>query len=283
MKKKTSLSIVFFGSILSVSVSCLAGEGETVHMTLDDIAFDAEWAVPSPLAGDGPPAVSAPLWIAEIVLDTDYEFYLANGSDANATEQAARAFVDAANPVFIAGPGVRFVVTDVIVRTNPNDPYTSTDITTTLNEFRQVWGGSPVPHDVAVLISGKTFNGGSVGVAGFQGLCTTFNNVAVLSGIVSQPIVYALFNHLVGHVFGASHCDGAGCNIMCPMVGGCSGVTDAFSTSSIAAMENLIATSGSCLDPAPQPCNAADLAEPFGVLDLQDIGAFISAFTAGCP
>lgn len=35
--------------------------------------------------------------------------------------------------------------------------------------------------------------------------------------------------------------------------------------------------------PPNQPCNVADLAEPFGVLDLSDISAFISAFTAGCP
>ena len=30
-------------------------------------------------------------------------------------------------------------------------------------------------------------------------------------------------------------------------------------------------------------CNAADLAEPFGVLDLGDIGAFVSGFTGGNP
>ncbi|MBZ0172106.1 MAG: hypothetical protein K8E66_06990, partial [Phycisphaerales bacterium] len=31
----------------------------------------------------------------------------------------------------------------------------------------------------------------------------------------------------------------------------------------------------------PGPCNAADIAEPFGVLDLADITAFVSAFVAG--
>ena len=33
----------------------------------------------------------------------------------------------------------------------------------------------------------------------------------------------------------------------------------------------------------PMPCNGADLAEPFGVLDLADIQAFVAQFTAGCP
>ncbi len=31
------------------------------------------------------------------------------------------------------------------------------------------------------------------------------------------------------------------------------------------------------------PCNAADIAEPFGVLDLADLSAFVSAFVAGDP
>jgi hypothetical protein len=33
----------------------------------------------------------------------------------------------------------------------------------------------------------------------------------------------------------------------------------------------------------PTPCNAADLVEPFGVLDLADIQAFVVLFTGGCP
>ncbi|USO00003.1 MAG: hypothetical protein H6810_04905 [Phycisphaeraceae bacterium] len=35
--------------------------------------------------------------------------------------------------------------------------------------------------------------------------------------------------------------------------------------------------------PQPQGCNAADIAEPFGVLDLADIGAFVTAFLAHDP
>ncbi len=36
-------------------------------------------------------------------------------------------------------------------------------------------------------------------------------------------------------------------------------------------------------DAEPQPCNPADLAEPFGVLDFSDVIAFLSAFGSGCP
>jgi len=40
-----------------------------------------------------------------------------------------------------------------------------------------------------------------------------------------------------------------------------------------------------CFDVAtgPVPCNAADLAQPFGLLDLSDINAFVSAFTGNLP
>ena len=33
--------------------------------------------------------------------------------------------------------------------------------------------------------------------------------------------------------------------------------------------------------PVEEGCNAADLAEPFGILDLADISAFVTAFTTG--
>lgn len=35
-------------------------------------------------------------------------------------------------------------------------------------------------------------------------------------------------------------------------------------------------------DAGPQPCNPADLAEPFGVLDFSDVIAFLGFFGAGC-
>lgn len=38
-----------------------------------------------------------------------------------------------------------------------------------------------------------------------------------------------------------------------------------------------------CEDPTGGPCNQADLAEPYGVLDLADVNAFISAFIAQDP
>ncbi len=34
---------------------------------------------------------------------------------------------------------------------------------------------------------------------------------------------------------------------------------------------------------SPSPCNAADLAEPFGVLDLADINVFVSGFVTQDP
>ncbi len=35
--------------------------------------------------------------------------------------------------------------------------------------------------------------------------------------------------------------------------------------------------------PAPRPCSEADLAEPFGVLNLDDLDAFVAQFLGGCP
>jgi len=35
--------------------------------------------------------------------------------------------------------------------------------------------------------------------------------------------------------------------------------------------------------PTPKPCSEVDLAEPFGVLDFDDVLAFLIAFAPGCP
>ncbi|MEM7755481.1 MAG: GC-type dockerin domain-anchored protein, partial [Planctomycetota bacterium] len=49
-------------------------------------------------------------------------------------------------------------------------------------------------------------------------------------------------------------------------------------------VDAIVVSSLSCDDPDPtDPCNVADLAEPFGVLDLTDVDAFISAFTTQDP
>ena len=40
---------------------------------------------------------------------------------------------------------------------------------------------------------------------------------------------------------------------------------------------------GACEDPTSDGCNAADLAEPFNVLDLGDINAFVAGFTSQDP
>ena len=283
MKNQIRTKALFFSAAVLASVAGVAAGGEVVVTTINDIAEGAVWASPSSLPGGAQQNAGAPTYIAELALDTDYEFFLLNGSDVDAAAQAARDLAFFANLVFVSGPGVQLVVTDVIVRTSPDDPYTSSDAITTLGEAQQVWAASEIPHDAVVLISGKTFDGGILGLAGMGGLCTD-NDVAVIGQApISDPLAFTLFVHELGHVFGAPHCEGPDCNIMCPVLGGCSGITDSFGPDSIAAMLTFIETNGSCLDRfGAEPCNEADIAEPFGVLDLQDVQAFISAFTAGC-
>ena len=61
---------------------------------------------------------------------------------------------------------------------------------------------------------------------------------------------------------------------------------DARASSSIAPQGTTVLTGGNAYDIASclgGPCNAADLAEPFGQLDLADIGGFVGAFTTGGP
>jgi hypothetical protein len=55
--------------------------------------------------------------------------------------------------------------------------------------------------------------------------------------------------------------------------------SDDFGTVVEAGVDAVSVSGLSCEDPVNNPCNAADLAEPFDVLDLADVNAFITGFT----
>lgn len=219
--------------------------------------------------------------IAELAVDVDFEFFMHNGADEAATIAAVQAMLDVAGGAFLAGPGVVFDVTAIVVRSTADDPYSATDAAGIFAEARSEWAALDIPHDLVVLVSGKNLSGGVLGVAGLSGLCTE-NGVAVIAPTpVKGSMAPVILTHELGHVFGAPHCDGdPDCRIMCAFLGGC-GPTDSFGPSSVAAMLEFIGTDGGCLD-STAGC-PADLADPSGVLDLADVQAFIAAFVAGNP
>lgn len=143
----------------------------------------------------------------------------------------------------------------------PNDPYTSLNAETSLNQFRDWWNANKggTVRDVAHKFSGKNFSGSTIGIAWVGVIC----NVPSLSYGISQDISGSasrrrLTAHEIGHNLSARHdnqapvCSGVNCNgngpIMCSFVqSGSSSAADNFSSCSRNSINNHIAQFGSCL------------------------------------
>ncbi len=175
--------------------------------------------------------------VAEIAADADFEFFVKNGSDVSATVLDIETILDAVSAVYERDVNITYEVTTIIVRTVEEDPFTSTDPSTLLCEFRTAWNTSPeffTQRDVTHLFTGKDLNGDSVGAA-FQGpLCAPPGNVPDCGpiGVFAYALAESFFKpsfsarvaisaHELGHIWNAQHCDIAGgaCHIMCAAIG----------------------------------------------------------------
>ena len=92
---------------------------------------------------------------AEIAFDCDFEFYQLNGSNVTNTMADTMRVLNAMDFIYARDTMINYLVTTIIVRTNSNDPYTSTASGTRLSQFQNHWisqQGS-VQRDVAALMT----------------------------------------------------------------------------------------------------------------------------------
>ena len=91
---------------------------------------------------------SGPISIANLAVDADYEYYLDYGS---AVSDRIENVINTVNIQYEWEVGITHSITTILVRTSVNQPYTSTDATTLLNQFRSEWNSNQagVDRDVA--------------------------------------------------------------------------------------------------------------------------------------
>jgi len=179
----------------------------------------------------------AAIQICELALDCDQPYYLRNGSDVNATVQAATGVIYAVSSIYQTDVEIRYLITAVVVRTTPVY-VTGPDlgcgaVPGLLQEFRDRWianhGG--IQRDTAHLFSGAGSFAGTVGCAYIGVICSSAGGYGASRAISSNAATnVALVAHELGHNWSATHCDASPpCNIMCSGIGGCSGVGNSFS------------------------------------------------------
>ena len=147
--------------------------------------------------------------IAEIGLDADVQFFNTYGSIA-ATVNRMEQVLNIMNNQYERDVEISHVVTGAIVRTSEPDPYSTTDASDLLGQFRNEWRNNQtdIDRDVAQLFTGKNLNGSTIGIA-FRGvICGGFAYGVVQSNFNgSLNCATDLSAHELGHNWNATHCN----------------------------------------------------------------------------
>lgn len=183
--------------------------------------------------GEGGIAGTTPSQV-EIGCDTDYEFFQKNGSSVANTLNDVELIISNVNVIYDRDVNITFELGTVIIRSDVDDPYTTTTIDGRLGEFDAKWGTAPesgIYRDISHMFSGYTFSGGTIGLAYLGVVCNSITNAqyGVVESRYTTTLNYriSLSTHELGHNWDATHCDSQGatnCHIMCSSNGGCGGI-----------------------------------------------------------
>lgn len=192
--------------------------------------------MPYGVSGDFKPAILGEIPIALIAFDSDFEYFLRNGSSVANVIADINAIMNAINLIYMNETGIVHAIGTIFVRTGA-DPYFTTSPNGILSEFRNEWitNQAEVPRDVAHMMTGKDLDGSTIAIA-FQSAVCNFDigyGVSQSQFISNFALRVALTAHQLGHNWSAGHCDGdIDCAIMCSSILGCTGVLNQFGTRS---------------------------------------------------
>lgn len=201
------------------------------------VLYDNDWippvagscGTPAPILGrdvHGPPAPEAVMlggavFCAELACDADWEYYQDYGQNSSNVQNRIELIINTCNGQYESQVAIRHEITQILIRTTSSDPYTSSEATTLLCQFITEWTNNQasVPRDVAHLFTGRSINGGTIGIAADLG------DICDNNGGCSGPILYDgayclsesdccgslgcatdLTTHELGHLWDAFHC-----------------------------------------------------------------------------
>ena len=191
--------------------------------------------------------------VAELAVDADFEYFTDWGS-TQGTLNRMEQIINIVNNQYEEDVSITHIISGAVVRSTEPDPYTSTDAFTLLSQFRSEWlsnqGG--IQRDVAHLFTGKSIQGGTIGIAWtIGGICTT-SGYCLSESDFNNALVCAtdLTAHELGHLWNGSHCN---CNsfTMNPSITCANNFNQTFTVPDIIAHRD----SRNCLDGSANPSN----------------------------
>lgn len=168
-----------------------------------------------PTDGDAAPAAGGQLEIVELGLDADFQYYNQHNANVKQTSARMELVINTMNTQYETEVGLTHALSIVIVRTVSGSPYTSTNPSTLLGQFRTEWNTkqSGQRRDVAHLFTGKNLDGNVIGVAFLGVICTNSAYGLVQSECCgSLACSTDLSAHELGHNWNAGHCSCSGPN-----------------------------------------------------------------------
>ncbi|XP_053321620.1 disintegrin and metalloproteinase domain-containing protein 19 [Spea bombifrons] len=158
----------------------------------------------------------------ELYLVADYAEFQKHNSDL---EQTQRKMLEVTNYIdkFYRSLNIRIALVGLEIWSNGDKCNVSENPYSTLRAFLS-WRRKllkQIPHDNAQLITGRAFQGTTIGLAPLQAMCSSYQSGGVNMDHSDNAIgVAATMAHEIGHNFGMSH-DAAGCCTARPEDGGC--------------------------------------------------------------
>ncbi|HIN84184.1 MAG TPA: hypothetical protein EYM90_04710, partial [Phycisphaerales bacterium] len=144
---------------------------------------------------------------ADLGVDADWEYFQAWGGQ---TESQINSVINSVNVQYEGSVNLTHAISSIIVRSSSNDPYTSSDAGTLLDQFRSEWQNNQggIPHDIAHLFTGRSMQGSTIGIAWLSSVCSSVKyGLAESDCCGSFGCSTDLTAHELGHGWGAGHCD----------------------------------------------------------------------------
>jgi len=150
-----------------------------------------------------------PLSCTDLACDSDVEFTNLWGGTAGVQDRI-ETVINTVNIQYESEVQITHLITTILVRTAEPDPYSSSNSSTLLGQFRDEWlnNQSDIPRDVAKLFTGREISGSTIGQAWtIGGICTSsafchsqnsFNNSFACSTDLAA--------HELGHLWNGFHC-----------------------------------------------------------------------------
>ncbi len=161
--------------------------------------------VSQPTAGAG-----GGLYTCELACDADFQYYQDYGNSMNNVSNRIQTVIGAMNLQYEAEVDITHAITQILVRTSTNQPYTSNNAGTLLDQFVAQWTSNHgnIQRDIAQLFTGKSIQGGTIGIAYLGVICNSGFGYGLVESDFNGNFASAtdLSAHELGHNWDAEHC-----------------------------------------------------------------------------